>query len=506
MLQFTPILLALLFPRSQVATQPQPENIPVLTIAVDQPAYTGQPLWIRAVSGPLQNIRYPFHAAAGDIGCNRLEVKRDGVLLAPLPIHAALSMDGIVCGSGAPVGSPEHRLPIHVLYPLNIAGTYSVRWTVTGYTPTGLKPVAQSDWLTFEVLRATPVQHESWIRNLLANPPENDGYLAGDFLPSLLASAPDPRALVTFVKYLHADNSMVSGIAASALEEFPQPEVVRAVAESIEKHGPSEQLAYYATFHKGWTRDDQDKIVRAMVPYLQPANAVLVSKKTTGPSRPTQTSSAIKLLQFIFYIPNHTWPTNPELAAYADAEVMKGAPTIIANGNETTVQQLAEYLGTMQPSLRAHEFLIQIAQRSDTAAEQARICLTWHPQPADLPNLVAVLTTPGDADPRGTDRSSLPYSLVRAYGDDALPYLERAVATSPYVWVRAQSAQQLALRNRPIGFQFLLDAIEADQFYKAEMVRWVKDYFPSGAPRDASDQQVAAFLRSKIGPTSTGRP
>src|SRR5271170_6266185 len=199
MLQLGLALLVLLFPQPQVASPVQPPAVPALTIAIDQPVYTGQPIWVRAVSGPLQNIRYPFHAAAGDMGCNRLEVKRDGVLLTPVPVHAAGSTDGIMCGSAAPPGSPEHRLPLHALYPLKIAGTYSVRWTETGYAPTGLKPIAQSDWLTFEVLQATPERHEAWIRNLLANPPEDNGLLAGDFLPSLLAAAPGPHALATFV-------------------------------------------------------------------------------------------------------------------------------------------------------------------------------------------------------------------------------------------------------------------------------------------------------------------
>jgi hypothetical protein len=501
MLQLSLASLALIFPQSQVASPARQPAVPALTIAIDQPAYTGQPVWVRAVTGPLQNIRYPFHAALGDIGCNRLEVRRDGVALTPLAKYKPMSAEGIVCGSAAPAGSPEHRLPLHVLYLLDQAGSYTVRWTETAGGP---KPLAQSDWLTFEVLKATPEEHEAWIRNLLANPPGNAGELAGDFLPSMLAAAPDTRALATFVKYLYADNSIVSGMAASALEAFPQPEVLRSVAESLEKHGPSEELAYYATYHKGWTLDDQNKIVHAAVPYLQPSNSPLPSGK---PYAPTQTSSAIKLLQFIFYIPNHTWAANPELQTYADAEVLKAAPNIMANANEHAVHELAEYLGSMQSSLQAHEFLVQISQRPDNAAEQARICLTWHPLPTDLSYLAAVLTAPGDTDPRGTDRSSLPYSLVRAYGDDALPYLERAVAISPYVWVRAQSAQQLALRNRPSGFQFLLDAVEANQPYKAEMVQWVKDSFPHEVRRDASEQQIAAFLYSKSAtPQSAEKP
>jgi hypothetical protein len=245
-----------------------------------------------------------------------------------------------------------------------------VRLTVLAPLPGNgavLQPEARSEWLTFTVLKATPEQHEAWISNLLANVPEDDGHLAGDFLPSLLAAAPDPRALETFVKYLHADNPMVSGMAASALEVFPQPEVLRVVAESLEEHGPSDELAYFASYHTGWTREDQSKIVHATLPYLEPT--------------PTQTAAAIKLIRFIFYVPNHAWPTNPELATYADARVLQAAPNIMANANINAVQELALYLGSMQSSPRAHELLLQIAERSDVAATQARICLTWHPQP-----------------------------------------------------------------------------------------------------------------------------
>jgi len=428
MLVFSLALLAL--PSLQSQAPAQPPDIPSFTISIDQPVYTGQPAWVRALDGPRQNIRYPFRAAAGDIGCNRLEVQHDGVLLKQLPIRGGPNRSGILCGSAAPQGSPMYRLPLHVLYPFNSPGTYSVRWTVEAPTspPARQKPIAQSDWLTFTVLETTPEQHEAWTKNLLANAPQDDGLLAGDFLPSLIAAAPDPRALETLVKYLYADNAMVSGMAASALEEFPQPQVLRAVADSLEKHGPSDELAYFATYHNGWTEDDEDKIVHAAIPYLQPQSTTLSSAKQLPRYAPTQTSAAIKLLQFIFYIPNHAWPANSELASYADAQVLQAAPNIMANANMNAVQQLAEYLGAMQSSPRAHELLLQIAERSDNAGEQARGCLTWHPRAEDLAHLAAVLVAPGDADSRGTDRSSLPYALVKGYGDDALPYLENAVA------------------------------------------------------------------------------
>lgn len=152
----------------------------------------------------------------------------------------------------------------------------------------------------------------------------------------------------------------------------------------------------------------------------------------------------------------------------------------------------------MSSSARAHELLVQISQRSDTAGEQARIALTWQHELSDLPRLAAFLMTPGDSDPRGADRGSLPYSLVQGYGSEAFPYLERAVTSSPYVWVRTQSARELALHNRPVGFRFLLETVEGSPPYKAELVGWARDSFSNDLPRNATEQQIAAFLTRRM--------
>lgn len=500
-------LVALLPAQPQASASPFPSDL--LTIAVDEPVYTGQPVWVRVENDSRQRVRYPFGPALADIGCNRLEVMRDGVLLTPLPLRGEMSWIGPACGSGAPRGSPAHRLPLHILYPFKTAGTYSVRLAQLGSAPPGPNgergPEAISRWLTFSVLEATPEQHEAWLKNLLANAPKDDGLLAGDYIPSLIAAAPDPRVLAAFVRYLYADNQMVSGMAASALELFPQAEVLRAVATTLEENGPSMQLAGYATSHTGWTAEDESKIVHAAIPYLQPLNSTLLSGKQVPPYAATQTSAAIRLLMYIFYVPNHVWPSNHELASYADEQVLQAAPNIMANANMNAVQELAEYLGSMQSSTRSHELLVQIAERSDNAGTQARICLTWHPQAGDLQRLAAVLVAPGDADRYGTDRSSLPYSLVRAYGDAALPYLEDAVAKSPYVWVRVESAKELVLHNRPVGFQFLVDQLVKDLWpansaYKPQLVQWTKQTFRTELPEDADEQQVIVFLRGKVRP------
>jgi len=338
---------------------------------------------------------------------------------------------------------------------------------------------------------------------MLANPPTEDGLLAGDYLPSLAAAAPEPRALGVFVRYMYAENSMVAGMAASALELYPKEAVLQAIAASLEQHGPGDALAYYATYHTGWTHDEEEKIVRATVPYLQPSIASAPGKESSPGTSTSVSAAAIKLLRFIFFVPNHAWPADPELAAYADEQVLQAAPAIMANGDTNAVQELSEYLGTMPSSSRGHALLLQIADRPDTAGTQAKIAITWHPQPEDLAHLAAALTAPGDGDSRGTNRSSLPYSLVNGYGDAALPYLEKAVSDSPYIWVKVSAAYELVLKNRRVGFQFLLEQLVLDTWpankaYKPQLVRWVCDHFPKDLPRDASEETVVSFLSAHL--------
>jgi hypothetical protein len=452
---------------------------------VDQPAYVGEPVWITATSGHLENVRYPFHAAMEDTGCNEIEVKRDGVLLPRLPIRPIGTLDGLVCGSAAPPGSPPHRLPLHALFALDKPGKYSVHWAVLGPKETAhgmeLSSNEDSGWATFELRQPTREERERWLATLLANPPQDPGLLAGDFLPSLLAAVPDPRVLRIYMHYMHDKDGIVSGMAAAGLRHFTDAEVRSTFVDSIVQSGPSDQLAYFATYHSRWTQSDESRVVHATTAYLQ------------APSSPSQTAAALTLLYFIFDVPNHAWPADPDLKAYADNEVLTIAPGVLRSGTAQVVHELALYLGSMS-SPRAHELLLQIAERSDDAAEQARTCLTWHPELSDLPHLAAFLMTPGDADPYGRDRSSLPYSLVRGYGEAALPYLEKAVTSSPYQWVRTQSAQELALHNRPAGFKFLLASIQENQPYKAKMLQWVSSQFRQSLPADASEQDVIAFL------------
>lgn len=356
------VALSLLPLLSGVAGAAQISSPTNFTISIDQPVYAGEPVWVRALDGPIQNVRYPFNSPIGYFGCNKLEVWHDGTLVAPSTTETIPRVyNGPACGSAAPSGSPEGRLPLHILYPLIQPGTYLVRWTIESpnLPPPSLIPtipqsheypdfthrppfrtIGQSQWLTFTVLAATPAMHESWLQKLIASPPDDPGQIAGDFLPSLAADAPDSRALNIFLKYLYSDNEVVAAEAGSALELFPQSEAMHAVATAIDEHGPSDQLAYYATYHTGWTHEEESRIVHAAVTYLELPEPRLA--EGAKPWTPTRTSAAIKLLRFIFYIPNHAWPLDPKLNSWTDVQILRAAPGIMANASVAAVQQLAE--------------------------------------------------------------------------------------------------------------------------------------------------------------------
>ena len=107
-----------------------------------------------------------------------------------------------------------------------------------------------------------------------------------------------------------------------------------------------------------------------------------------------------------------------------------------------------------------------------------------------------LLLQPGNPDPTGRDLASLPYHLVQAYGDVAIPYLQRAMANSPYDWVGPASAEQLSLRGRVESFRFFLDAMTEYHVYRAEAVRWLITAFH--LPATANQAEIVAFLNERI--------
>jgi len=465
----------------------QTSSVQKFQIRVTDPAFTGLPVWIYAeLSFPLE-IRYPYGEDPEDFGPNRIEVKRENQLLEKVPFKPWVGGGGIVDGSIAPPTSPKNRLPLHLQYSLDKPGIYSVRWTVVRHnfqngqiTET---VVAQSDWVDFEVRQSTPEQRKDWFEKQHARVPSDAGEFVGDFLPSLLANAPDPRGLRVVLEQMYSTGTLIPGCSLASLRFYQEEDIRPQVLDMLHLRGPNEGLAYVISWHASWFQDRKDDIVRTAMPYLH-------SREDW------QVAATLKMLGFLVHLGNFHWPSDSEIPARSDSAVLAAAPELIGR-SPVASQPLAEYLGGIK-SHSARDLLWQVAERPEPAHEQALIAQTWIGDARDLPRLSELLIKPGDADKYGRDLASLPYHLVRAYGATAVPYLERAISESPYAFVRTQSAEELALRGSPVAFRFFLDAVENGRFYKQELVGWLKTHFANEVQGSADDALVITFLKTRL--------
>jgi hypothetical protein len=457
-------------------------------IYVDQPVYTNLPVWIKAdLSYPLE-AHYPCTDNPGDFGPNQLEVKREGQVLLPRSTFQGVGSvgEGIVDGWVAPASAPTNRLPLHLRYTINEPGTYSVRWTKVQHTLKDGRPtqvvVARSDWLAFEVGPSTAEQREAWLQKQLSTVPKDPGQLAGDFLPSLLAAAPDPRALHLVLEQLYSTEQLISNYARLSLHLFRDNDIRTQAVELLHQRGPSDGLAGLLAWNALF-QDCKEDLVRTILPYLHSPND-------------RQVAPTLTLLRFLAHGGTSEWPANSKVPSEADGAVLAVAHDLVKRGGEVP-QMLALYLDGVKSNER-RELLWRLAERPEPEHEQAYIVLAWIGDERDLPRLAELLLKPGDSDVYGRDRASLPYHLMRAYGDPAIPYLEQAISESPYVFVQTESAKELALKGRPVAFRFFLDAAEHNRFYKPELMNWLKDYFPNDLPRSANDEAVIVFLNSRL--------
>ncbi|HUI41632.1 MAG TPA: hypothetical protein VL523_06660 [Terriglobia bacterium] len=478
---------AMVAPLMSHAQKPPPEKF---RIYVEQPAYTKLPVWLHAdLKESFLYAHYPYREDPRDFGPNRIELKRNGSILNPQTTghwYGSGDAGGILDGWIAPAGSPINRLPLHLEYSLDRPGLYAVRWTVVRHSFAGGRMtavvVAQSDWLTFELKPSTTDQREAWLHRQLARPPHDAGPLVGDYLPTLLAAAPDPRALHRIAEQLYSPDPVVSNCALGGLGLFREDDVLGEALDLVRHRGASGSVATLLSTNAPWEQAWGWDVIGAIQPDLQSSDDKRVADTLT-------------LLGYLAHPGNFSWPASSPVPGRADEAVLAAAPALASRGPEV-MAPLAVYLGYVKTDA-ARALLWQLAERPEQEREQALTSLTWIGDRRDLPRLGEFLLKPGDPDPDGSDVAELPYALMHAYGDGAIPYLERGMSGSPYVFVRTNCAEELARKGRLEAFGFFLDAVENNRFYKQELVNWLEDNFPRGLPRNADDAAVVAFLKSR---------
>ena len=203
---------------------------PVISLA--EPAYAGLPVWVR-VQRPSGTgwLRYPFYTEPWDIGSGYFQVRSQG---RDVPFLSTLPFPPHPRGGGWMVGLPRepareylNRIPLHLLFSLDSAGKYQVRYTEYRYVPEKAEVTIyqQSDWTPIEILSSTADQRNEWFVTLAASQPDDTVELLADYLPRVLARR-DESALKLLAHYLDSPDSLVQTYSAYALNYF-DPDLIR---------------------------------------------------------------------------------------------------------------------------------------------------------------------------------------------------------------------------------------------------------------------------------------
>jgi hypothetical protein len=441
-------------------------------LTLEGTARVGSPIWVD-VELPYGwgKVIYPVGNYPDDFGCNRLEVRQNGVALAPieLSIRPGRVGPGNGCGNDLVMPGPRQaavhagRLPLHLKYGFDKPGVYEVRYTRIRYL---FDPEVrlQSDWMPLQVLAAQPAR--------LPIRPQDPAEILSDYLPSVLASQ-SASSLNTVSEYLYNKNQDVRFYAAMSLGYWPRTKVAALVAELIRTKGPSEVMVNLGI---PLTPD----LLDPMLPHLHSNDPVLLR-------------GSIRCIMWILSTQHAA--LRPGSEAKSETALVAAIAHVVRSGDRPSLQYLAEAFGQLHGEA-SRQALWDFVERG-VSPEQSLIALTWRKDPRDLPRLGAMLQASDAGDPRGRILASLAPSLRRAFPEAAIPYLEAALKTSAYVWVQTSCAQELVLAGRPAGFAFIAHAMEQGRGSKADLIQFLRDQFPE--LRGADDAAILTFLQHRAG-------
>ncbi|MCE5307394.1 MAG: TonB family protein [Acidobacteriales bacterium] len=189
-------------------------------LKMDGKAYVHMPLWIDVEHPTPYEFLYPCMNRPGAIVNASLEVRYGGRPLAARaqPMYMGRILNGSSCMAAG--RSSEGRVPLHMLYPIDRPGVYSVKLTTYGET------LCESDWMDVVVEPFSAALREGWLRSIderieAATAEE----LAAAILPNLL-SYPDEKVLMRVARLTRHRNRMVSEFARQSLAIFDE-EIIR---------------------------------------------------------------------------------------------------------------------------------------------------------------------------------------------------------------------------------------------------------------------------------------
>lgn len=173
----------------------------------------GLPVWLE-VKIPNRPVQFPVTEHPQRWRCHEVEVSRNGEVLA----QRALA-DGIMaiseigpCGMVGLPGIPTitNRLPLHLLYPFDQAGDYTVHYVLRQDEKPGGPAVVESERVNFHLDAAAPELRSQWLSSLIA--PAVAVELVTDYLPSI-GGYPDAQTQQLLDRYTEHEVPLVRSIA-----------------------------------------------------------------------------------------------------------------------------------------------------------------------------------------------------------------------------------------------------------------------------------------------------
>jgi len=444
-----------------------PLGLELPKLSVEGAARVGSPVWIDvAMPYGWEDVLYPVSSFPTDFGCNELEVRQNGIALAPIAFTSLTGRagPGNGCGndlsiSGHPVAH-QGRLPLHLQYRFEKPGVYEVRYTRKRRISSP-DVLLRSEWTRIEILAAQPSPRTA--------PSQDPAEILRDVLPNLLGF-PDKPSLDILSEYLYDPDEHLRSYAAMGLGYWPGKEVEDRIAQLIRTKGPSDVIVHLGV-------PLASDLIDPMLPYLRSDDAALLRGSILGISRLLGKRDAL--------------PAGAE--ARTETAVIAAINHIVGTADSQTLNYFAELFGAL-PGEASRNALWDFVERG-VARGQSLTAISWRKDPRDLPRLAELLVAPATGDPRTSGAPALPYALRNAYGEAALPYLESALKASSDASVQAACARELVLAGRSTGFAFIGQAIEQNRPDKRELIEFLRGRFPE--LRGADEAAILAFAKQR---------
>jgi hypothetical protein len=440
-------------------------GFPHTTVSLDQPAYTGMPVWLK-VQSVFGSIQYPQVLGAAGFGCNEVQVRRDGKMLPLLPgsdwMKYGISFAGFICGAYAP-GGRRDRLPLHLLYRFEQPGTYEVRFAQLDRPPGVIRPVTEqthSEWTPIEVSPSQASQRSEWLEALRRRAPADPGELLTDVLPGLLG-IPDDASLEILTGYLYHRDASVRRYAMNGLSYWPEESTSQRLLALLHTRGPSDELIVFLLRQPAFRAAHATEILKTSIPFLQSGSPVLMG-------------GAIEAMRQL-----------PDGISAVLEAALRSADHVLQKGNAQNAIDLLQAMSATKDE-RVHALVRNFVERGH---DVGLIMLASFRSARDLPLLGSLLADAADP--------NLPGLLYESYGKAAIPYLESALKASPDRFTARNIAGALMAAGDPVGYQFAQRAMLQPGQPRTDIMEILKSQNPE--LRLADDGAMAAFVNERAG-------